>query len=184
MCVLYISVCGTRCDIVEFCVIIFCMWNTLQYCGIFCHMIPCLERILVLNKSVLYFSACRKCSGILLYFSACGMRSSIVEFFYIFPRVDALWYCRISCYNFPCVERVLVLWKFVLYLAACGTRSVTMEFCVILFCVQKALCHCEIFVIFFRIFKFLVGVIQLIFVHVCCIFVFYFYCCIKSVHFL
>ena len=34
----------------------------------------------------------------------------------IFYRVwNALWCCGISCYIFPCVERALVLWNFVLY---------------------------------------------------------------------
>ena len=84
---------------------------------------------------------------------------------------NALCYCVISYYIFSAcgtrsgtvgscviyflrVERALVLWNIVLYISACGTRSGIVEFC-------DMFCH---------ILKVMVVIIQLIFVHVCCIF--------------
>ena len=53
------------------------------------------------------------------------------------------------------MERALVLLNLLLYLSVCEKRSGIVEFCVI----------------FFHILKNLVEIIQLLFVHVCCIFV-------------
>ena len=52
------------------------------------------------------------------------------------------------------MERALVLCNFVSYFSVCGPRSGIVEFRVI----------------FFHILKVLVGIIRLLFVHVCCIF--------------
>ena len=74
----YIFVYGTRSGIVDFCVIFFCMWNTIWYCVI--------------------FSACGMRFGIaefVLHFFACGTRIGIVEFRVIYvlhvERILALW---------------------------------------------------------------------------------------------
>ena len=52
------------------------------------------------------------------------------------------------------MERALVFWNFVLYFFVCGTCSGTVEF----------------YVIYIHVLKVLVDIIQLISVHVCCIF--------------
>ena len=46
--VLYISVCGMRSGIVQFCVICFCAWNAPWYCRILCCIFLHMERALVL----------------------------------------------------------------------------------------------------------------------------------------
>ena len=97
---LYISTCGTRSDIVEFCVIFFRRWNELWYCGILCYIFLHVERTLVLWNFVLHFSACVTWFG-------------IVEFCVVFFCMwNALWYHGISCYIILCVQRVLLLWKY------------------------------------------------------------------------
>ena len=91
----------------------------------------------------------------MLYFSACGTHSSIMEFRVIFFCIwNALYNCGISFYIFLSLEHALVLWNFVLYFSTCGMRSGIMEF------------H----VIFSHVLKVLVDTIQLLFLHVCCIF--------------
>ena len=167
--VLNFSVCGTRSGVV------LCFSACGMLFGIVLYLSACGKR----SDIVLYFSACGKCSGVGLYFSTCGKRSGIVEFRVIFFCVwNALWYCGILCYNFLHVQRALVLWifcyiflrvesalvlwNFVLYLSVCVTRSGIVEFCSI----------------FFHILKFLVEMIQIIFLHVCCIF----HVVLKSLH--
>ena len=134
---LYISACGTRSGIVECCVIFFWVWNILSYCGFLCYICLRLELALVLWNVVLYLSARGTCLvlwNILLYLSVCGTRSGIVEFLVIFICMwNALWYCRILCYIFPCIEIfgweikllfvhvccIFVLLLFLLYLSRC-----------------------------------------------------------------
>ena len=66
--------------IVEFCVIFFCVWNTLCYCGMLCYNFLRVECSLVLWNLILYIPACGTCSDIVesrLIFPACGMCSGI-----------------------------------------------------------------------------------------------------------
>ena len=101
-----------------------------------------LHEILLACVLFMLYACCKKIKikKIVLYLSACGTFSGIVEFGGIFFRVwNALWYCGISCYIFPRVERVLVLWDLVLYFSACGTCFGIVGFSVIFFRVWNAL---------------------------------------------
>ena len=67
----------------------------------------------------------------------------------------------------------------------CGTRSSIVEFCVIFSACRTRSGIVGFRVIFVHILKFLVEIIQLIFVHVCCIFhVVFFRVVLKSIHYL
>ena len=82
------------------------------------------------------------------------------------------------------MEFALVLWNMVIYFSPCGTRSGIVEFRVIFSACRTRFGIVEFCVIFLHILKVLVERIQLLFVHVCCIFcivffVLYFLCCIK-----
>ena len=88
--------------------------------------------------------------------------------------------------HFLRVERALVLCNFLLYFSACGTRSGIVEFFVIFSAcgMRSGIVECfvnvyvggtrsgivESCVIIFHVFKVLVEIIQLLFLHVCCIF--------------
>ena len=128
--------------------------------------------------------------NLVLCFSTCGTRSGIVSFHVIFICVcNVLSYCGIARYIFLSVERTLVLWNFVLYFSACGTRSSIVEFRVTYFLCGTYSTIVEFCATFFHILKVLVKIIQLLFVHVCCVFCCIFLCYIfrvvlKSLHFL
>ena len=130
------------------------MWNALWYFflimifSLFCVVIylPCFPFVFPFKLVWKYF-----------WFA----RSGVVEFCVIFLCVwNVLWYCGISCYIFPHVERALVLWNFVLYFPhverslvlwdfvlyfpVCGTSSGIVAFCVIFFRTWNALWYCWI----------------------------------------
>ena len=80
----------------------------------------------------------------MLYFSMYRTRSSVVEFRIIFPCVECaplLW--KFVLY-FLRVEHALLLWNYLLYFSSCGMRSSLVGFCVIYFCMWKALWYCRI----------------------------------------
>ena len=132
------------------------------------------------------FSCCKKnslpvlCSYCMRVVEKINEEKNRVIFFRVW---NALWCCGILCYIFPRVYSALVLWNFVLYISVCGTRYVIVlyfptcgtcsgiaEFRVLFSCVWNALCYCGILLIFFHALKFLVEIIKLLFVHMCCIF--------------
>ena len=69
--------------ILKFCVVFFCVWNTLRYCGIYCYIYLHVERALVF---VIYFCVWNALLFVefIVIIPACGEHSSIVECCVIF----------------------------------------------------------------------------------------------------
>ena len=119
------------------------MSKRLRYCGMMYNIFLCVQRALVLCKFVLYFSACRTCFGIIKFHVI------------LFCVWTMLWNCEIFCSMFLQMEYALILWNSFLNFDACGCalvlrnfmlyfsvfvmRSGIIKFCVIFFCMCKAL---------------------------------------------
>ena len=117
LCYIFLHSSGMRSSIVWFCFIFFCVWNVLYYCW----------------QLLLFYSSSVLCYGIL---------DISAIYFWMSKRLR---YCGMMYNIFLCVQRALVLCKFVLYFSACRTCFGIIKFNVILFCVWTMLWNCEIF---------------------------------------